>query len=105
MIVQASTESPVREVAEKRSIPIFELSFDTNDPAGIFSLTGARKTASSSFRSPAFAGDDDIALVLRTSGTIGSAEDRAIEAVGDDRRRQLDHRLRSIWRRRTDTCA
>ena len=40
VIVQASTESPVREVAENRSIPILELSFDTKDPAGIFSLTG-----------------------------------------------------------------
>ena len=69
VIVQASTESPVREVAENRSIPILELSFDTNDPAGIFSLTGARPAASSSIRSPAFAGDDDIALVLCTSGT------------------------------------
>ena len=69
VIVQASTESPVREVAENRGIPILELSFDTKDPAGIFSLTGARPAASSSIRSPAFAGDDDIALVLCTSGT------------------------------------
>ena len=68
VIVQASTESPVREVAENRSIPILELSFDTNDPAGIFTL-GGRRAVSSPIRSPAFAGDDDIALVLCTSGT------------------------------------
>ena len=67
VIVPASTESPARAVAKKRGLPVFELSFDPNDPAGIFTL-GGRKTVSNPIRKPAFAGDDDIGLVLRTSG-------------------------------------
>lgn len=69
VMVPASTESPARAVAKKRGLPVFELSFDPNDPAGIFTL-GGRKTVSNPIRNPAFAGDDDIALVLRTSGAI-----------------------------------
>ena len=69
VIAPASMESPVREVARNRGIPVLELSFDTNVPAGIFTLSG-RKTAARPMRNPAFASEADIALVLCTSGTI-----------------------------------
>ena len=52
VIVPASTESPARAVAKKRGLPVFELSFDPNDPAGIFTL-GGRKTVSNPIRNPA----------------------------------------------------
>jgi oxalate---CoA ligase len=68
VMVPASTDSPVREVAEKRGLPLLELSFDPDGPAGIFTLVGGKK-ASKLSRDPAPAAGDDIGLVLCTSGT------------------------------------
>jgi oxalate---CoA ligase len=67
LIVEAGLESASRAVAERLGIPLLELRADRTLPAGEFSLdgTGAASTASR----PGLAGEDDIALVLHTSGT------------------------------------
>ena len=71
VIVSAAAASPVRQIAEQRGIPVFELSFDAKDPAGIFALQ-QRLPFARSARSPAVVCSDDIALVLCTSGTTSS---------------------------------
>ena len=68
LVMPAAIESPVREVAERHAIPVLELSFAADDPAGIFAMAG-RETAPTPILSPAFAGPSDIALLLSTSGT------------------------------------
>jgi acyl-CoA synthetase (AMP-forming)/AMP-acid ligase II/thioesterase domain-containing protein len=66
LIVELGSESPAIGVAQRRRIPIFELSRGLEEEAGKFALTGARPLR------PAlgfYAQADDIALVLHTSGT------------------------------------
>ncbi len=66
LLIQAGMDSPARDVAAERKIPIIELQPSLDDPAGVFSLRcGTRHTISHG--GPAQPGD--IALVLHTSGT------------------------------------
>ena len=67
LIVQAGIESPVRAVAQRRGVPIVELTPATGGPAGRFSLSYEQRPAPTG--APSFAGPDDVALVLHTSGT------------------------------------
>ena len=67
LIVEAGIESASRAVAERLGIPLLELRADRTLPAGEFSLDGTGN-ASTAPR-PGLAGEDDIALVLHTSGT------------------------------------
>jgi len=67
IIVQSNLKSAARTAAEALDIPIVELSFDKDAPAGSFTLTTA-KHFSRSVRH-GFAEEDDTALVLHTSGT------------------------------------
>jgi oxalate---CoA ligase len=67
VIVGAGLESPVRTVAAARGIAIVELEPDIARPAGVFTLNDRPRPAPSA--EPGFAGPDDIALVLHTSGT------------------------------------
>ncbi|HWA44038.1 MAG TPA: acyl--CoA ligase [Hypericibacter adhaerens] len=67
LIVQAGVESPVRAVAERRGVPIVELTPVAGGPAGSFGLSRNGQPAPSAAAS--FAGPDDVALVLHTSGT------------------------------------
>jgi acyl-CoA synthetase (AMP-forming)/AMP-acid ligase II/acetyltransferase-like isoleucine patch superfamily enzyme/acyl carrier protein len=66
LIVWSKLNTPAREVAQKRNIPIIELTPHFKGEAGIYELTG-RKQASPI--SGDFARPGDTALVLHTSGT------------------------------------
>src|SRR5262245_48083962 len=63
LVVQAGVESPAREAARALGIPIIEL-LPEPAAAGSFRLDIGAGTAA-----PAFAGADDVALLLHTSGT------------------------------------
>src|SRR5262245_38162091 len=63
LVVQAGVESPAREAATKLGIALIELVPEAG-AAGAFRLDAAAGAAE-----PAFAGADDVALLLHTSGT------------------------------------
>jgi acyl-CoA synthetase (AMP-forming)/AMP-acid ligase II len=66
LIVETGSRSPAVAAAKRRNIPIFEIAWGDDDPAGIF------RFSSGGNGSPAAggpAGENDIALVLHTSGT------------------------------------
>lgn len=66
LIVQTGSDSPAVAVARERGIALIELTSDRAAEAGPFALSGAKSTGPV----PAgFAGPDDTALVLYTSGT------------------------------------
>ena len=65
LIISAAMDSPAREVARKRNVPIVEVTSSMTAEAGIFEIRGQSQTSAKSF----FAEPDDIALVLHTSGT------------------------------------
>jgi oxalate---CoA ligase len=66
LLIPKDVESPARVVAKAQHIPIIELSFVFNKPAGTFKLEG--DTISDSVND-GFAQVNDTALVLHTSGT------------------------------------
>ena len=66
LLIAGSLDSPARRVAHDRGIPILEATWNANDAAGLFSLEGAGDDSKDDSDA---AGDDDIALVLHTSGT------------------------------------
>ena len=66
IVLPAEAESPARDLAGSRHIPIIELVPDLEAEAGIFTLTGAPVGAP---RQAGPAEPDDVALVLHTSGT------------------------------------
>jgi len=68
LVILAGLDSPARAVAATRGIPIIELVPDETEAAGHFTLRPERAMSGSPAR-PGFAGADDVALVLHTSGT------------------------------------
>jgi acyl-CoA synthetase (AMP-forming)/AMP-acid ligase II len=67
LVIASELDSPARDAARDAGIPIIELTSDSTDPAGLFALEGGTgKNTHDDLDSP---GDDDIALVLHTSGT------------------------------------
>lgn len=66
LIVGAAMDSPAREVARKRNVPVIELDTALDMQAGVFTLSG---TGQRSVDASAFVGRDDVALLLHTSGT------------------------------------
>jgi len=66
IIMPAGAGSPARAVAAARSIPVLELSEAPGGEAGTFTLEGP---AAAGATSGGFAGAEDVALVLHTSGT------------------------------------
>jgi len=66
LIIQSDVESPAREVAQARGIPVLEISFEPDDEAGVFKLLGSEPEID---LVPDFSLPDDVALVLHTSGT------------------------------------
>jgi len=66
LIILTGMDSPAREVAQGRGIPIIELSPVLEAEAGIFKLTGDEHLPTTR---GGFAQPDDVALVLHTSGT------------------------------------
>jgi len=65
VIVQTTIDSPVRDVAMQRNIPLIELIPDVNT-AGLFTLDGEPTRSDTRVE---FAEADDVALILHTSGT------------------------------------
>src|SRR5262249_27286917 len=66
LVIQAGLESAARDAARALGIACLELVPAETEPAGLFTLGGARKALAS----PAeFAGAGDVALLLHTSGT------------------------------------
>ncbi len=66
LIVQADQDSPAREVAQTRNIPVIELTPAPRRAAGMFELSGLQEVKP---QQPRAARPDDVALVLHTSGT------------------------------------
>jgi acyl-CoA synthetase (AMP-forming)/AMP-acid ligase II/acetyltransferase-like isoleucine patch superfamily enzyme/acyl carrier protein len=66
IVVDAEMDSPVREAAQHRGIPILELKRCPTREAGVFELSGALHAAGPVSMTAA---PDDTALVLHTSGT------------------------------------
>jgi acyl-CoA synthetase (AMP-forming)/AMP-acid ligase II len=68
LVIQQGMESPSRAVAAARGIPVIELVPDETGPAGGFHLAPERPLASTAGHGGP-AQEDDVALVLHTSGT------------------------------------
>ncbi|MDP6563295.1 MAG: acyl--CoA ligase [Alphaproteobacteria bacterium] len=68
LIVAQGDDGAAREVAERRGIEILELVPDGGGPAGGFSLAGIAGELGG-HRASGFAGADDLAMILHTSGT------------------------------------
>ena len=68
VLIAAGVDSPVRAVARGLRIPIIELFYRNDDPAGVFQLECGR-AAIIDCSAAAFAESGDVALVLQTSGT------------------------------------
>ncbi len=67
IILPESGQLVARSVAEKLGIPVFDLSFRTEDPAGLFKLLGTEIRTKAA--DATLGGMDEVALVLHTSGT------------------------------------
>ena len=67
LVVEAGADTPARDAAAARGVPVLELSGDAGSPAGAFTLSGEPVGDPAANGGPA--GPDDIALVLHTSGT------------------------------------
>jgi acyl-CoA synthetase (AMP-forming)/AMP-acid ligase II len=66
VLVQDGVDSPVLDIARERGIAVARLQFDANSPAGRFDIVG--DPAGDAVQN-GLAENDDIALVLHTSGT------------------------------------
>jgi acyl-CoA synthetase (AMP-forming)/AMP-acid ligase II len=66
LIVEAGSNSPAVEVARTQGIPVIELRPRPSGPAGLFDLCGE---AAAGIAEGGFAGADEVALALHTSGT------------------------------------
>ncbi len=65
VVVSRGLDSPVRQVASDRGIPVLELDAATGEPAGVFGLDGPAGRRSAAPPHPA----GEVALLLHTSGT------------------------------------
>jgi len=68
LVVEARAESPAIDAAVGLGIPVLQIEFDPQGPAGCFEIHG-RAGASVAAAAGGVAGPDDLALVLHTSGT------------------------------------
>lgn len=66
LLIASTLDSPARKVASMQGIPILEATWNATDAAGLFSLLGSGDESNDDFGA---ASDDDVALVLHTSGT------------------------------------
>jgi acyl-CoA synthetase (AMP-forming)/AMP-acid ligase II len=67
LIIAGLEDSPARDVARRAGIQIIELAFSLDDPAGVFTIDDS--TSGELDEETERPRDDDIALVLHTSGT------------------------------------
>jgi acyl-CoA synthetase (AMP-forming)/AMP-acid ligase II len=68
VLVETGSDSPVRTVAERRGIPVYELQADLAGPAGKFSIVGLDSPAPGE-TTVTYSKPEDIGLILHTSGT------------------------------------
>jgi oxalate---CoA ligase len=68
LVLEVGSDSPARAVAQKLGLPVVELKPERSLGAGHFSLVAVAAMGGKAAR-PGFAGPDDTALVLHTSGT------------------------------------
>jgi len=66
LLIASTLQSPAREVAHARGIPVLELCPQTEQAAGCFSIEGKTKRSPVPVHTVA---SDDVALILHTSGT------------------------------------
>lgn len=66
VIVQSGDDSPVREVAADRGIPVLELELEVGGGAKLFAIQGNHERMT---ETAGFSGPGDTALILHTSGT------------------------------------
>src|SRR6185503_5770769 len=66
LLVQSGWDSPARESARGRGIPIIEVSRDSEQAAGVLSFS---ETPAACVTDDVFSVAEDVALVLHTSGT------------------------------------
>ena len=66
LVIQKGMESPARAVAQRLGVPVLELVPDAAAGAGSFTLEGGSPGTAAK---PGMAGEEDVALVLHTSGT------------------------------------
>jgi acyl-CoA synthetase (AMP-forming)/AMP-acid ligase II len=69
VIVEEGIPSPVRGVAAKLKLPLFEVRLQKGAAAGAFTLVTSTPTTSSTNVAAVMAAPEDVALVLHTSGT------------------------------------
>ncbi len=69
VIIAADMDTPARDVAARRHIPVIDLEVDSGAAAGEFTLEPGTGAGDAEARAPGAADGDDIALVLHTSGT------------------------------------
>lgn len=69
LVVEAGSSSPALEVAKAFAIPVLEVTTSADAPVGLFDLVARGEMASHTAINGGYAGPDDIALVLHTSGT------------------------------------
>jgi acyl-CoA synthetase (AMP-forming)/AMP-acid ligase II len=67
LVIAGLPDSPARDVARRLQLPVIELDWSPDDPAGLFTLDGAPVGSSNDPLESPRAGD--VALVLHTSGT------------------------------------
>ena len=68
LLIHSEIDSSARNIAKMLNIPVFEAVFDTNKPAGVFTISSQTKFVLSG-KLPSFSQAKDIALLLHTSGT------------------------------------
>lgn len=66
LVVAEDYDGPALQAAEKYSVDVLRLSFDEAAPAGLFTISGSK---SANLTDATLPGEDDIALILHTSGT------------------------------------
>jgi acyl-CoA synthetase (AMP-forming)/AMP-acid ligase II/acyl carrier protein len=67
LVVARPVETPARDVARQLGIPIIEIEWTSDDPAGVFTVSGTTKDTTAVLSEMPLSAD--VALVLHTSGT------------------------------------
>jgi acyl-CoA synthetase (AMP-forming)/AMP-acid ligase II len=69
LFVEVGSSSPAIDVAASMGVPVLELATSSDDPAGMFEISGDAAAVAVPAQTPGNADAGDIALVLHTSGT------------------------------------
>jgi oxalate---CoA ligase len=99
LLITSTFQSPAREVAHARGIPVLELHSQTKQAAGCFSIEG--KTGLSPVSTPSRQ-SDDTALILHTSGT--TARPKQVPLTQGNLCASITHLYRSLALTPLDCC-